>query len=219
MRPAIMMLAAAAIPIIAASNLQAQTAETARLQAFTRTPFYTSLLNRGLAAIPKTVFQRCPTLVSKGSQVTVIKPVSFGADGFPNAGSWRQRFPVSGCGNDTMLNLFFFAGGDEKINTVIGLPGTTAADLVLQRDGPMYAYVGAKLVAKDCKVFDVKNTKFEGFGLSKPPLPDPGPGKPRRPWRETWTVIGCGHTINVPMDFVPDEKGTQIIQPGGAVEQ
>lgn len=218
MRVAIMMLVAAAVPIIASSNLQAQTTDTGRLQAFTRTEFYTGLLNRALAAIPKTVFERCPTLVSKGSQVTVIKPVSFGADGFPNAGAWIQRFPVSGCGNDTILNLHFFAGADEKINTVIGIPGTTIADLTLQRDGSRYANIGANLVV-NCKAFDVKNTKFESFGLSKPPLPDPGPNKPRRPWWETWTMIGCGHTINVPLDFVPDETGTRIIQPGGSVEQ
>jgi hypothetical protein len=30
-------------------------------------------------------------------------------------------------------------------------------------------------------------------------------------------MIGCSKTIDVPIDFVPDEKGAQIIQPGGAI--
>jgi hypothetical protein len=140
-------------------------------------------------------------------------PLSFGADGYPNAGSWRQAFPISGCGNDTVLNLFFFAGADEKINTVIGVPGTSHANLTLQRDAVRYANIGAALVMKSCKAFYVKTTRFEGYGLRKPETPDPGPG-PARPWWETWTMAGCGGSVDVPMDFVPDGSGTQIIQPG-----
>lgn len=134
-------------------------------------------------------------------------------------GLWRQSFPVSGCGNDTSLNFFFSAGADEKINTVVAIPGETIADLTLQRDGLIYANFGALLVAKDCKTFEVKNTRFEGFGIPNPPIADPGPDQHLRPWWETWTMTGCGRTIDVPLDFVPGEKGTQIIQPGGAVER
>jgi hypothetical protein len=48
---------------------------------------------------------------------------------------------------------------------------------------------------------------------------DPGPDKRLRPWWETWTLVGCGRTIDVPMDFIPrDTGGAQIIQPGDAVE-
>lgn len=32
-------------------------------------------------------------------------------------------------------------------------------------------------------------------------------------------MVGCGHTIDVPIDFVPDGKGTQVIQPAGATER
>jgi hypothetical protein len=162
---------------------------------------------------------KSPTLVSNGSKVTILKPVSFGPDGFQNAGSWMQSFPVSGCGNDTTLHIYFSAGADEKINTVIAIPGGTRADLTLQRDAYKYANIGAHLRAKDCNAFNVKNTRFEGFGVSNPPTPDPGPDKPLRPWWETWTMVGCGRTIDLPMDFIPrDTGGTQIIQPGGAVE-
>ena len=149
----------------------------------------------------------------------ILKPISFGKDGFPNSGEWKQSFPVSGCGNDTILNFYFSANADEKINTIIGLPGTTHTGTVLGRDAVSYANLGASLVVKDCKAFDVKNTRFEAYGAPKPPVPDPGPGHPRRPWWETWTMTGCGRTVDVPIDFVPDETGTRIIQPGGATER
>lgn len=196
---------------------QAQAPDT-KLQAFTRTNFYTGLINRALAPIPASVFKKCPTLVSKGSTVTVLRPASFGADGFPNAGVWKQSFPVSGCGNDTILNLYFSATADEKINTIIGVPGETRADLTLQRDALVYARIGAGLAAKDCKVFEPINSKFEGFGVSDSSIPDPGPTSRFRPWWETWSMTGCGHTIDLPLDFVPDKKGTQIFQRGKRIE-
>jgi hypothetical protein len=115
------------------------------------------------------------------------------------------------------LDFLFSAGADEKINTVIGVPGATHANLTLQRDALRYASIGAGVAAKDCKTFVVKNTRFESYGLQTPAMTDPGPGQRLRPWWETWSMIGCGKTIDVPIDFVPDEKGTQIIQPGGAI--
>ena len=209
-------LLAAAIAVgIQASDAGAQNTGTSQFQAFTKSEFYRGLLNRSLAGLPQTVFQRCPELVSNGSTVTIIKPVTFGADGFPNAGLWKQTFPVSGCGNDTTLHFYFSAGADEKINTVVGVPGTTLTGPTLQRDAYSHASTGAALAVKDCKTFDTKNTKFEGYGLLNlnPPTPDPGANSHDRPWWETWTMVGCGHTVDVPVDFVPDDKGTQVIVP------
>jgi hypothetical protein len=190
-----------------------------QMQAFIGSDIYKGLLTRALVGLPQAVYPRCPTLVSGAAKVTVLKPISFAGDGSPNAGFWKQTIPVKGCGNDTVLNFYFSAGADEKINTVIGIPGATLADLTLQRDAVLFANTGAMSVEKGCKSFDVTNTRFEGFGLSKPPIPDPGSGSHFRPWWETWTMVGCGHTIDVPIDFKPDEKGTQILQPGGSVER
>ena len=67
-------------------------------------------------------------------------------DGAPNAGLWRHSFPVSGCGNDTTLNLFFTAAADERITTIFGIPGTTRTDPVLQQDGIAQADAAATLV-------------------------------------------------------------------------
>ena len=199
----------------------AQTANQTQLQAFTSSGFYKGLLNKIFAKFPEAVFTRCPTLVSKGSQVIIVKPVSFAASGYPNAGVWKQTFPISGCGNDTILNIYFLAKADEKIDSITSFPGTTAADLELQNDAIVYARIGANLAVKDCEgsKFIVKNTKFEGFGLTNPPTPDPGPNRGPRPWWETWTMAGCGRTVELPMDFIPNEKGTQIVQPIGRVER
>ena len=72
---------------------------------------------------------------------------------------------------------------------------------------------------KDCTGFVVKNTRCESYGLVKPPTVDPGADARFRPWWETWTMIGDGHTVDGPLDFVPDDKGTQIIQLAGVIEK
>jgi hypothetical protein len=205
--------------IIQPIESRAQAIDGNQMQAFISSDFYKELLTRALAGLPQAVFPRCPTLVSGAAKVTVLKPISFAGDGSPNAGLWRQRISVKGCGNDTVLNFYFSAGADKKINTVIGIPGMTLADLTLQRDAVLFANTGAMSVAKGCKSFEVTNTRFEGFGLTKPPTPDPGSENHFRPWWETWTMVGCGHTIDVPIDFIPDQKGTQILQPSGSVER
>jgi hypothetical protein len=197
----------------------AQTNDGSPIQKFIKSDFYKGLIDGAIAGLPQAVFRRCPALVSDDSSVTVLKPIFFGADGLPNAGSWKQQFPVSGCGNDTVLNVYVSAGADEKINAVVGIPGSTRADLTLQRDAELYANTWATMIAKGCKSFDVTDTKFEGFGLSKPAAPDPGPDNHFRPWRETWTLIGCGITIDIPVEFVPDAKGTQVIRAGDVVER
>lgn len=212
MRACLAVIVAVSAPIAAPAAAD----DAGRMQAFTRSDFYLDLAERAIAALPPEVFRKCPGLVSNGSKVTILKPVAFGAGGRPNAGSWLQSYPVSGCGNDTTLNFWFSATADENIHTLIGVPGSTHADPLLQRDARKYVDVGAAVVARGCKAFVVTNSRFEGFGLANPPTPDPGPGDRYRPWWETWTLVGCNRTIDVPIDFQPDAKGTLIIQPGGA---
>lgn len=192
-------------------------ADVAQMQSFMKSPFYQGLVSRALAGLPSTVFQRCVGLVSDGSKVTTLDPISFGTDGYPNAGSWKQSFPVSGCGNDTVLNLYFSATPEEKINTVVGIPGLTHADLVLQKDAVKYADIGAHVAVKSCARFDVTNSSFIGYGIPALSLTDPGPGN-RRPWREMWALYGCGRSADVPIDFIPDKTGIRIVQPAAAIE-
>jgi hypothetical protein len=211
MRCTLALLAIVLIPVLPRIAAPAQAMNDTQMQNFMQSDYYRGLITRALAAVPKAVFEQCPSLVSKGSRTTVLRSVSFGKDGFPNEGLWKQSFPVSGCGNDTVLNFYFSAGADEKVNTTIGVPGTTRADIILQSDAIFYAQAEAALVAKDCKSFIVRDSRFEAFGTAKPPKPDPGPGNAYRPWWETWTMIGCGHTIDVSVDFMPHKNGTQVL--------
>jgi hypothetical protein len=106
------LLPVALIAILDTAGAQAPNSD--QLRALIASDFHKELINRALASLPPTVFQRCPTLVSNLSHVTPLKPVSFGSDGFPNGGMWRETFPVSGCGNDTVLNFYFVATSDKK---------------------------------------------------------------------------------------------------------
>jgi len=213
MRIGIVLLAAL---LAAIAHLAEARAETNPLQAFIATAAYRDLVSRALGALPAAIFRKCPALVASGSQVVILRPVTFAPDGKPKGGLWRHAVPIKGCGNDTLVNLFFWVAPDQRITTLFGIPGATHADLTQQGEAIQYAEEGAQAVAKDCKAFLVIDSRFEGYGVARPPIADPGPGTPGRPWWETWTLSGCDRLIDVPIDFVPNAKGTEIIQPGGA---
>jgi hypothetical protein len=141
------------------------------------------LVQGALQKVPPVVFQKCSGLVSDKTTLQVLKPMSFNADGGPKSGAWIVRIPVSGCGNDTTLNIHFSAQAGKNINYTVMLPGDTRADIPLQRDALMYASVGARRLTKDCEDIEIIDTKFDGFGLSKSPDPDAGAQDSKRPWR------------------------------------
>jgi len=216
MKPGIIF--AASLLFLADPSRSFAQAETAAFKKFIFSDAHKGLINRAISSLPQAIFRTCPTLVSNGSQITVIKPVTIAASGFPNKGAWRESFPVSGCGNDTILNFYFTADSNEKINTLIAFPGTTRADLVLQDDAYKYASVGLVIAGKPCKKFYVKDTKFGGFDSVNPTATDLGPGERYRRWHETWTFAGCDRTFIVPISFLPSTKGTTVI-PGHIVER
>jgi hypothetical protein len=185
-----------------------------KLAAFLQSPRYKAFVSRDLAHLPSTVFNNCAGLVSGSSQITIIEPISFDQSGVPTNGRWRHAFPVRGCGNDTVLNFFFMIESNGQLGSVVGLPGTTLADLVLEHDALTYAMTAAGFAVKPCASFEVTNTRFEAYGLAHPETPDPGTDARFRPWWEMWTLVGCERTLDVPMNFVPDSTGTQVTPPG-----
>lgn len=170
-----------------------------QLQALVQSPGYQRNIARMFATLPPDVFQRCAALVSAGSTVTMLTPVAFAADGYPVSGLWRQSFPVSGCGNDTTINFFFRGQPDEKIASIIGVPGETRADLTLQRDALKYAHLGAQAVAPGCTNGHVRHTRYDGVADAR-----------TKAWRERWIVAACGRNVEVPITFTPDSTGTTI---------
>lgn len=198
----------------------AQRVDAGEFQRFLASDVYQTLVTRAVHRVPPAILHDCPGRRRAQGTVSVLKPMTFGPDGILNGGAWKQTLPVSGCGRDTILNFYFAVYGRGRINTVIGAPGTTHADPVLQQGAWKYAAMGAGGLAKDCKRFDIENTTFEGYGFAKPPTPDPGPEQKFRRWWETWTLTGCDRTFDVPVDFSPDPGGTQILVPmNGVVER
>ncbi len=198
--------------------LHAQAPDFAPLQRFTGSAAYRAMIDRALAGLPPDVLTRCPGLESEGSTVHVLQPVAFGPDGVPTRGLWLQSYPVAGCGNDTLLNVFVVASASGQVSPIVGVPGTTLADPILQRDALFYANMRAGILVKDCKAVHVRTSRFVDYGLkSVTGAPDPGPGQPNRPWRESWTMSACGRTVEVPLEFQPDATGTKIYQTGGAL--
>ncbi|MGI4732805.1 MAG: hypothetical protein ACRYFW_13815 [Janthinobacterium lividum] len=187
----------AASPSLAAGPAQQS---SPALEALVKTADYQANVARLFSLIPPDVFQRCPSLVSAGSTVTMLQPVSFASDGYPLSGLWKQSFPVSGCGNDTTINLFFQGQANEKIGSVVGIPGQTHAGLTLQRDALRYVGVALAAVARGCTDVHVRSSTY-----------DSGPSRdPKAAWHETWKSAACGHVYDVPLDFIPDATGTTI---------
>lgn len=178
------------------------------------------LVKSALDALPPEVFHRCEAFKPSEPDLVEQKPISFSKDGLPTAGAWRESLPVKGCGNDTILNFNFVVADDGTIKVLADLPGATHADRILQHDAVPYATTGASVHAKGCPQFIITNTHFDAF-IVKPastdaPAQKAKPELPRtpqsRPWRETWTVAGCGRKFDVPINFVPDATGTLITQ-------
>lgn len=180
-----------------------------KFQKYLNSSAHGALVSKTYASVPRAIFEPCQNIVSKGSNSTPLSMITFGADGNPATGTWKQQFPIEACGEKIVLN-FFFAAHDGKIDGIAAAPGDTRGNLQLQRDTVMYAQMGAIRKIPDCKTLNIKNTRFEGFGT--PDGPDPGPNAKYRPWWETWTMVGCGQTAAVPIIYQPDATGTTIIQ-------
>ena len=110
--------------------------------------------------------------------------------------------------------MFGVSKADSKIKTLVLAPGTTATSLLLQRHAFAYVAEAFRSQAKGCAAPVLINTRFESYGVKDPPTADPGPAAgEKRPWWETWTLKGCGRTLDLPVNFVPDAAGTNIAVP------
>jgi hypothetical protein len=141
-----------------------------------------------------------------------LGPVTFGAAGVPVSGVISERVTVSGCGKGKVENVLTIS--DKTQSTVIaGMPGTTIADPALAHDAFPQVYQSAMARLGACKDVRFVDSAFDAFdGAANPKAKFQG--SQGRPWRETWTVNGCGALVPVGVRFVPDAKGTTIgVQP------
>lgn len=180
---------------------------------FTMSRYYNDLVTRGLVRLPSAVLTLCPKLVQGTAKLLVLEPVTMAANGFPISGFWKQTLPVSGCGNDTTLNLFFRADKNQVVETLVGVPGETHADLALQPEARQIALTAASQTIMGCGRYDVIDTRFDGEDAG---AADAGVAAGKRPWLETWSMAGCDQVALVPLAFQPDATGTRVVQRGEA---
>jgi hypothetical protein len=138
------------------------------------------------------------------ANVIVHVPPKFDSAGRPTSGSWQVVSRLQGCGQTRIINLQYAVASNGQPARFLSLPGTTAADERLRRDGLAYAKMAmAKIAPADCKDFQYVDTVFEQFtGAAQ---------STGRPWTEKWTVRACGVEGVVRMHFIPNAAGTQIL--------
>ena len=178
-----------------------------KFQSYLYSDAYRAALAAAWKKVPPVSLPACGSLTDGNVSVTLQQDVAFDAKGLPKSGAWWGHYPVSGCGAERIINILFRAE-PSGVRFLVTLPGRTRANVVLQRDGLTYAFVGAGTKVRDCKDMEVADTAFDGFGLSSGDKKAPETG----PWRETWTVAACGRMLAVPLEFIPDATGTTINQ-------
>ncbi|MGA2635990.1 MAG: hypothetical protein ABSF16_17280 [Terracidiphilus sp.] len=192
----------------AAAQSPALTPMSPELKAFVMRPEQQKAINESSV---KAWFQQLPNCADpkmKQRNVLIDQEPKFDAKGDPLSGQWRVVTWIEGCGEERIINLQYWFRTDGKLTTTVLLPGTSHANLILQKDAIFYALQAMVLIApRDCKEAPVINTKF--IGRDSGELPE-AKGAVRQPWTEEWTVRLCGVSGAVPMHFVPDATGTTI---------
>lgn len=179
------------------------------LKAFLMRPDQTQAVVGMMAQQWHMIFENCSSPKLQGMNVFIDSPPQFDSSGAPISGKWRMIGRIEGCGETHIFKVEYLFTPDGQMKRVALLPGTTIADLLLQRDALIFAAAGmAKLTPKDCK--DIKDattidTKFLAFGEANTAM-----DSDKRPWTEEWTVRSCGVTGIVTMHFTPDATGTGI---------
>lgn len=178
------------------------------LKAFLTRPEEQQQYGGMMSDIWRAVIENCPSPQIRGMNVLIDTPPSFNSAGMPVSGGWRVVGQFEGCGKSRTMNVYYLFGADGRMRRVGMLPGSSVADVRLQRDAVTHATMGmAKLAPKDCKDYRYTDTRFLRFEGATPPTPaDIG----KRGWIEEWTVRACGVTGIVTMNFRPDATGTGI---------
>lgn len=115
-------------------------------------------------------------------------------------GLWREQVASAGCGTVVLLNVFSLADASGQPKLLGGLPGTTRADPVLQKEGLPIAVRGLPAKAGSCHDVRVVDTILASDASKDRTVP----------WHERWTVLACDEAYQVPLRFTPTADGATI---------
>jgi hypothetical protein len=175
------------------------------LKAFLERPDQKQAVNYYITRQWQAAVSGCATPKMTALNAIVESPPAYDSGGAPISGQWRLIGRVEGCGQNRLLNIEYLFGPDGKMRMIGMVPGTSTADLRLQRDAAMYASIGmAKLKPRDCKETNYSDT---GFIKYEDATPNSNGG---RPWAEEWRVQTCDVTGIVTLHFTPGAAGTLI---------
>jgi len=210
LKPLVLLLPAVFVVSLAGAAEAAETVSPA-VAAFVKTPAHAA----SVATTATETFNKLwDCTASSAAPVAEVRtfpnlgPVTFGASSLPISGVISERVSVTGCGKSKIENVLTIS--DKTESTVIaGMPGTTIADPVLAHDSFTQVYQGAMTKLGACKNVRFVDSAFDAFdGAANPKAKFQG--SQGRPWRETWTVNGCGTILPIGVRYVPDATGTTI---------
>jgi hypothetical protein len=150
----------------------------------------------------------CAAPTFQGANVVIGVLPMFDKAGRPVSGEWRVITRLAGCGQSKGFNLLYsFAPNGQMLRTGM-LPGSSAADPILQRDALTYARTAmSRLTPPGCQDIRYLDTAFAAFG---PPGAGVPAGREARSWTEKWTISACAVQGIVTLYFTPDVHGTSI---------
>ena len=150
----------------------------------------------------------CRAETARTTAIAIFKPVTFGSDGAPTSGMWKETVRVQGCSRLGIYNVATGVDASGGVHVFAMLPGTSIADSQLERDAVNHALIAAATAPPNCTEAYVVDTAFESYANTANPGVEPG--REARTWHEKWTVQGCAASISVEMTFVPHTNGTAI---------
>lgn len=141
-------------------------------------------------------------------RVTLIAPVHFNGRRF-RAGAWKETVQATACGKTRVHNIHTMVRPDGALQRSPMLPGSTIADIMLQRDAAGMVYVSvAAHAGKECPRAQhfIEDTKFLRWDAK--PIRNAKAGPDAHAWDEEWTASACGKPMLLSVRFTPDATGT-----------
>jgi hypothetical protein len=197
---------AAVAGLSVSSSLHAAEIPPAMMQYVERPEHIQAVMDHARAFIAKDPACRAET--ARTTAIAIFKPVTFGPDGAPTSGMWKETVRVQGCSRSGIYNVATGVDASGGVHVFAMLPGTSIADSQLERDAVDQALIEARTKAPPNCTVNVVDTAFESYASAANPGVEPG--REARTWHEKWTVQGCAASIIVAMTFVPHTNGTAI---------